>query len=49
MTQDKDYVVGTHDEEIARLGLQHRVVAAAGQRCVAPRRLHGRPDAARRG
>jgi hypothetical protein len=22
---DKDYVLGTHDEEIARLGLQHRV------------------------
>lgn len=30
---DTDYVLGTHDEEIARLGLQHRVwraVAAAG-------------------
>ena len=27
MTQpaDQDYVLGTHDEEIARLGLQHRV------------------------
>jgi len=24
-TTDKDYVLGTHDEEIARLGLQHRV------------------------
>jgi SAM-dependent methyltransferase len=23
--QDKDYVLGTHDDEIARLGLQHRV------------------------
>ncbi len=23
--QEKDYVLGTHDEEIARLGLQHRV------------------------
>ena len=22
---DKDYVLGTHDEEIARLGLQHKV------------------------
>jgi len=25
MSQDKDYVLGTHDEEILRLGLQHRV------------------------
>ena len=25
MTNDKDYVLGTHDEEITRLGLQHRV------------------------
>ncbi|MGI8619054.1 MAG: hypothetical protein ACR2L6_08180 [Gemmatimonadaceae bacterium] len=25
MTQDKDYILGTHDEEIERLGLQHRV------------------------
>lgn len=25
MQQDKDYILGTHDEEIARLGLQHRV------------------------
>lgn len=25
MAQEKDYVLGTHDEEIARLGLQHRV------------------------
>src|SRR5215831_7600136 len=24
-TEEKDYVLGTHDEEIARLGLQHRV------------------------
>ena len=24
-TRDRDYVLGTHDEEIARLGLQHRV------------------------
>jgi SAM-dependent methyltransferase len=25
MTADRDYVLGTHDEELARLGLQHRV------------------------
>ena len=25
MSQEKDYVLGTHDEEIARLALQHRV------------------------
>ncbi len=25
MKKDKDYILGTHDEEIARLGLQHRV------------------------
>jgi len=25
MSQDRDYVLGTHDEEISRLGLQHRV------------------------
>jgi SAM-dependent methyltransferase len=25
MSQDRDYVLGTHDDEIARLGLQHRV------------------------
>jgi len=25
MSRDRDYVLGTHDEEIARLGLQHRV------------------------
>jgi SAM-dependent methyltransferase len=25
MTQDRDYVLGTHDQEIERLGLQHRV------------------------
>jgi SAM-dependent methyltransferase len=25
MTHEKDYVLGTHDEEIERLGLQHRV------------------------
>jgi SAM-dependent methyltransferase len=24
-TQERDYVLGTHDEEIARLGLQHRI------------------------
>lgn len=25
MTQDRDYILGTHDEEIIRLGIQHRV------------------------
>src|SRR4029077_10446386 len=25
MTIDRDYILGTHDEELARLGLQHRV------------------------
>ena len=25
MTKDRDYFLGTHDEELARLGLQHRV------------------------
>jgi SAM-dependent methyltransferase len=25
LTMDRDYVLGTHDEELARLGLQHRV------------------------
>lgn len=25
MSQEKDYILGTHDEEITRLGLQHRV------------------------
>src|SRR6266571_8388974 len=25
MTRERDYVLGTHDEELARLGLQHRV------------------------
>src|ERR687891_2253324 len=25
MTAERDYVLGTHDEELARLGLQHRV------------------------
>jgi SAM-dependent methyltransferase len=25
MKKDRDYILGTHDEEIARLGLQHRV------------------------
>jgi len=25
MTQDRDYLLGTHDAEVARLGLQHRV------------------------
>src|SRR5205809_4569231 len=25
MNRERDYVLGTHDEELARLGLQHRV------------------------
>lgn len=25
MSQDRDYILGTHDEEIVRLGIQHRV------------------------
>src|SRR3954470_23212285 len=25
MTTERDYVLGTHEEELARLGLQHRV------------------------
>jgi len=25
MQNDKDYILGTHDEKIVRLGLQHRV------------------------
>src|SRR5207248_5571728 len=25
LMMDRDYVLGTHDEELARLGLQHRV------------------------
>src|SRR5213592_3920699 len=25
LTMDRDYVLGTHNEELARLGLQHRV------------------------
>ena len=25
MPTDRDYVLGTHDQELARLGLQHRV------------------------
>ncbi len=25
MTHEKDYILGTHDDEIVRLGLQHRV------------------------
>jgi ubiquinone/menaquinone biosynthesis C-methylase UbiE len=28
-TKESDYVWGTHDEEVARLGLQHRVWRAA--------------------
>jgi SAM-dependent methyltransferase len=30
---EKDYVLGTHDEEIARLGLQHRVWRAPALEC----------------
>jgi len=25
MKQEKDYILGTHDDEVERLGLQHRV------------------------
>ena len=31
--QERDYVLGTHDEEIARLGLQHRVWRARTLKC----------------
>ena len=33
MTTDRDYFLGTHDEELARLGLQHRVWRPAVQDC----------------
>src|ERR1700756_2406928 len=33
MTTERDYVLGTHDEEIARLGLQHRVWRAVVLQC----------------
>ena len=33
MTADRDYFLGTHDEELARLGLQHRVWRPAVEDC----------------
>ncbi len=33
MTTERDYVLGTHDEELARLGLQHRVWRAIALDC----------------
>jgi SAM-dependent methyltransferase len=33
MTTERDYVLGTHDEELARLGLQHRVWRPAALAC----------------
>lgn len=33
VTTDRDYFLGTHDEELQRLGLQHRVWRAAVQDC----------------
>ncbi len=33
MTTDRDYFLGTHDEELARLGLQHRVWLPAVRDC----------------
>lgn len=33
MTTDRDYFLGTHDEELARLGLQHRVWSPAVRDC----------------
>ena len=33
MSSDRDYFLGTHDEELARLGLQHRVWRAAVLDC----------------
>src|ERR1700756_4827918 len=33
METERDYVLGTHDEEIARLGLQHRVWRAVVLKC----------------
>jgi protein-L-isoaspartate O-methyltransferase len=33
MTTERDYVLGTHDEELARLGLQHRVWRAVVLDC----------------
>jgi hypothetical protein len=37
MTFDTDYVLGTHDEEIARLGIQHQVWRS-NARCLGQRR-----------
>jgi protein-L-isoaspartate O-methyltransferase len=33
MSKERDYVLGTHDEELARLGLQHRVWRTAALNC----------------
>ncbi|MEP6603776.1 MAG: class I SAM-dependent methyltransferase [Spartobacteria bacterium] len=33
MAADRDYILGTHDEEIARLGLQHRVWRSVALEC----------------
>src|SRR4030095_9061742 len=33
MAGDRDYVLGTHEEELARLGLQHRVWRAVALDC----------------
>ena len=33
MANEKDYVLGTHDEEVARLGLQHRVWRPTASDC----------------
>ena len=33
MANEKDYVLGTHDEEVARLGLQHRVWRPVASDC----------------
>jgi SAM-dependent methyltransferase len=33
MTSERDYVLGTHEEELARLGLQHRIWRPIAQTC----------------
>jgi SAM-dependent methyltransferase len=33
MTTERDYVLGTHEEELARLGLQHRIWRPIAQTC----------------
>src|SRR2546430_9588228 len=33
MNKERDYVLGTHDEELARLGLQHRVWRSVAVDC----------------